>query len=40
LIPIYNVVGEVGLFQIRPDVPRIKGGKTLKYETPLGTRNS
>lgn len=38
LIPIYNVVGEVVLYQIRPDVPRVKDGKALKYETPLKAR--
>lgn len=38
LIPIYNVVGEVALYQLRPDVPRIKDGKGLKYETPLKAR--
>src|SRR5262245_38461247 len=26
LIPIYNVIGEVVLYQARPDDPRIKGG--------------
>jgi hypothetical protein len=38
LIPIYNVVGEVVLYQARPDVPRIKDTKALKYETPLNAR--
>lgn len=38
LIPIYNVVGEVVLYQARSDVPRIKNGKALKYETPLQAR--
>jgi virulence-associated protein VagC len=38
LIPIYNVIGEVVLYQCRPDAPRIKDGKALKYETPLKAR--
>ena len=39
LIPIHDVRGEIGLYQIRPDVPRRnKSGKALKYETPTGAR--
>lgn len=38
LIPVHNVVGDIALYQARPDVPRIKDGKALKYETPLGAR--
>jgi hypothetical protein len=38
LIPIHDVSGEVTLYQARPDVPRIKDGKALKYETPLKSR--
>jgi hypothetical protein len=38
LIPIHDVSGEVTLYQARPDVPRIKDGKPLKYETPLKSR--
>jgi len=34
LIPVYNVLGEVVLYQLRSDEPRIKDGKPLKYETP------
>jgi putative DNA primase/helicase len=38
LVPVHAVVGGVALYQIRPDAPRMKKGKTLKYETPLGAR--
>lgn len=38
LIPVINVHGELSLHQLRPDQPRIKDGKAVKYETPLGTR--
>src|SRR2546427_7205591 len=38
LIPIWNVVGEIALYQIRPDEPRIMKGKPVKYETPAGAR--
>jgi hypothetical protein len=38
LIPVYGVSGDTVLYQIRPDVPRIKDGKALKYETPLRAR--
>lgn len=38
LIPIWSVTGEIATYQIRPDLPRIKSGKPLKYETPAGTR--
>lgn len=38
LIPIWNVAGELALYQIRPDEPRIVKGKALKYETPRGSR--
>ncbi len=34
VIPIYDVNGEVCLYQLRPDIPRIRNGKPLKYETP------
>jgi hypothetical protein len=37
LIPVWNVHGENGTYQSRPDTPRIKGGKALKYETPAGS---
>lgn len=38
VIPIYGVTGELVTYQIRPDRPRIKDGKPLKYETPAGSR--
>ncbi len=38
LIPIHGVGGEVVTYQYRPDLPRIRDGKPLKYETPAKTR--
>src|SRR5688500_223591 len=38
LIPVFGVSGEVKLYQARPDEPRIKNGKPLKYETPAGSQ--
>ncbi len=38
LIPIIGVHGEVVLYQLRPDAPRIRDGKAVKYETPAGAR--
>lgn len=38
LIPIWSVTGVIPTYQIRPDEPRIKDGKPLKYETPAGSR--
>ena len=38
LIPIYDVHGELALYQARPDEPRIKNGKPIKYETLAGGR--
>ena len=38
IIPVYDTSGESVLYQARPDTPRIKGGKPIKYETPQGTR--
>ncbi len=37
LIPLWNVHGEIGLYQSRPDEPRIRDGKAVKYETPAGS---
>jgi hypothetical protein len=34
LIPIWNARGEPALYQHRPDTPRIRDGKPLKYESP------
>jgi hypothetical protein len=38
LIPIWNVGGEIALYQTRADGPRIVEGKAVKYETPLKSR--
>ena len=38
LIPIYSPHGEIVNYQFRPDQPRIKDGKPIKYETPKGSR--
>ncbi|MBI5284956.1 MAG: DUF3854 domain-containing protein [Chloroflexi bacterium] len=38
LIPILGVLGDVVGYQARPDQPRIKDGRALKYETIAGMR--
>ncbi|HZB08406.1 MAG TPA: DUF3854 domain-containing protein [Rubrobacter sp.] len=39
LIPIYSPTGDIATYQYRPDQPRIdKKGKSVKYETPSGSR--
>ncbi len=38
LIPIHSVFGEIALHQARPDYPRIKDGKAVKYDTVAGHR--
>jgi hypothetical protein len=38
LVPIYSPRGEISNYQFRPDEPRIKDGKPVKYETPRGSR--
>jgi hypothetical protein len=38
LIPVYGPSGEISNYQYRPDQPRIKAGKPVKYETPAGSR--
>ncbi len=38
LVPVRGVNGEVAAYQYRPDQPRSKNGKLVKYETPPGTR--
>ncbi len=38
LIPIHGPGGGVALYQFRPDEPRIKDGKPVKYETPAGSQ--
>lgn len=39
LVPIHGVDGSVVSHQLRPDEPRERNGKPVKYETPLGTKN-
>jgi hypothetical protein len=34
VLPVYNPYGEIVLYQARPDTPRVRDGKPLKYETP------
>jgi len=38
VIPVFAPHGEVMLYQIRPDQPRMRQGKIVKYETPAGAR--
>jgi len=38
VLPVWSVAGEKALYQLRPDEPRVKGEKPLKYETPYGAR--
>ena len=38
LIPIHGVTGNIEMYQHRPDSPRTKKGKKIKYETPFGSR--
>ncbi|MBV9166214.1 MAG: DUF3631 domain-containing protein [Solirubrobacterales bacterium] len=38
LAPLYDVYGERRAYQLRPDDPRVKEGRTIKYETPRGLR--
>jgi len=39
VIPIWDVFGQVAMYQIRSDAPRINAhGKVVKYETPRGSR--
>lgn len=38
LIPVWSPNEEIVIYQYRPDEPRIKDGKPVKYETPTGTR--
>jgi hypothetical protein len=38
VIPVYNVQGEIATYQLRPDQPRMRDGKPVKYETPTGSR--
>jgi hypothetical protein len=34
LIPVFSVSGEFAGYQLRPDLPRVRNGKPVKYETP------
>src|SRR5712692_6106145 len=36
LIPMWNVNGKVAFHQHRPDTPRTRSGKSVKYETRFG----
>lgn len=36
LIPVFNTWGEIVLYHARPDTPRIRDGKPIKYETVKG----
>src|SRR5215217_309101 len=38
LLPGWNAAGEIAGYHYRPDTPRIKNGKAIKYETPHGSR--
>ena len=38
LIPVWDVTGKVALYQLRPDEPRVRAGKAVKYETLAGAR--
>src|SRR4051812_22492719 len=37
VIPIHDIDGGTPFHQIRPDRPRVVGGRTLKYELPKGS---
>lgn len=37
LVPIYGVHGDIATYQHRPDSPRMRDGKPIKYETPAGS---
>jgi hypothetical protein len=38
LLPIHGPAGGIASYQFRPDEPRIKDSKPVKYETPVGSR--
>ena len=38
LVPVYSPSGEISNYQFRPDQPRIRDGKPVRYETPKGSR--
>lgn len=39
LVPLWDVCGRNGRYQFRPDAPRLRTGKPVKYETPAGQAN-
>src|SRR5262245_38501106 len=40
LVPLWDVFGNNGAYQSRPDTPRTDNeGRPVKYETPTGTKN-
>jgi hypothetical protein len=38
VLPVWSVNGHIAMYQIRPNAPRTKDDKTIKYETPAGAR--
>jgi Domain of unknown function (DUF3854) len=38
VIPIYNTLGDLVSYQLRPDTPRSRAGKIVKYETLAGSQ--
>jgi hypothetical protein len=38
VIPVRDVAGQLATYLARPDTPRVKDGRTLKYEIPAGSR--
>jgi hypothetical protein len=38
VLPVWSVNGQIAMYQIRPNTPRTKHDKTIKYETPAGAR--
>lgn len=38
VVPLWDVHGRVAFHQARPDYPRVRDGKPVKYETPNGVR--
>ena len=40
VIPLWNVHGDVAFHQARPDYPRLRDGKPVKYETPNGAADA
>src|SRR5262245_55994922 len=38
VLPVWSVTGQITMYQIRPNTPRIKDDKPVKYETPAGAR--